>query len=287
MADGENADAENARLRARIVELEDTLREVRTHHSTEPAALQDMTVGLHAERTKLIEMLNRMIEGVDRFQQNSDSAERPRIITTNNTIIENHYEKWKETLTETTNRVDKMYSMFMEILRTKVAQLDETNKGLIETNKLLIKTHHIERMKLVNTVYMVIDKVSTKVDGWQDFNVLEYKRLSNLQQRIMTHPKPVSRDNGIALVVTEMAGGVFEVRFIVGQRKHVSKTVANAVQDGAREMLKFKLVGNGIALRNNFVREANRRLVEALGGRAVSTLSVYVYLFFYNTTVSV
>ena len=53
------ADIENATLRARIVELEETLRKERIHHAAEPAALQDTRVvliePLQAERQRIVE----------------------------------------------------------------------------------------------------------------------------------------------------------------------------------------------------------------------------------------
>ena len=52
-----------------------------------------------------------------------------------------------------------------------------------------------------------VPSVPTYLDGMQDSKVLELNRLHNKWQRTMTHPKPVSTDYGIALVVTQMAGG--------------------------------------------------------------------------------
>ena len=52
-----------------------------------------------------------------------------------------------------------------------------------------------------------VPSVTTNLDGMQDSKVFELNRLHDHRQRMMTHPKPVSKDYGIALVVTQMAGG--------------------------------------------------------------------------------
>ncbi|CAI5716640.1 unnamed protein product [Peronospora farinosa] len=201
----------------------------------------DSSIGTHhAECTRLVATSNMLIDTVDMLIE-THHAERSRLVTKH--VVE------LSRLTKTNN------------------ELVKTNDALIGTKKELIKTHHIERMKLIETKKKLIDNVSRKLDGLQDAHVQAFDRLYNLQKRMMTHPRPVSKEHGIALMFEEKECGVYEVRYIVGQRTYVSTTVAKACQEGVRELLPFQLVGNGIALRNAFVGEANMRLMIALGGR--------------------
>ncbi|KAF1314926.1 Rxlr effector protein, partial [Globisporangium splendens] len=146
-------------------------------------------------------------------------------------------------------------------LRAKDDQLRVAQDQLRAKNEhitLLIQTHHRERMRL-------IDGIDGKVDSLLTAHETTHAILGRIEERIATRPINSKMHHGFAVLLREKgpSSGKYELRFISGQQAYVKRRLAQALDHEV--LVPFKLVGNGINMRNNFVSLANQRLVETLG----------------------
>lgn len=126
----------------------------------------------------------------------------------------------------------------------------------------LVRTHHAERTRLLNIIDGFGSKLDTLLDAHLDTRTQISSQLQQINARITKAPSEAKK-HGFALVKSPLESNMYELKFIAGQAKYVSKQTRRTPAEAF--VFPFTENGNGIDLRNRFKERATARLTERLG----------------------